>query len=189
MERMVRNELERFYRFQRFKTRSLKHGYAFSFDQEFYNQLTLKIGKDTIGSIIDKSDTIGRCYFYALLLAKGLEGATLVHGVLHRLDISFDRYNDEFLHAWVEKDGYVYDTTAKMIFEKEIYYERMNAEAKEKFPSEQLLNNITFVKLGKHAIDLRPALKSRMEKICREWKIPFEDTINNKKTDKLERVK
>ncbi len=183
MERKyLRNFEEQELVFKRFKHKCLKIGSGKNFDKELYDQLDLKIGKDTIGEIIEKSYTLGRCYFYALLLAKGLKGSTLVHGILHKLDVSVrDEYYEEFVHAWVEKGEYVFDTTAKMVFLKDEYYERLRAEAKVSYSQKNLAENISFVKLAEDAVALRPVLKSRLEKICSEWKLPYQaDRIETK---------
>lgn len=179
-KRYLRNYNEQSLVFGYFKNKCVKKGFAKDFDDDFYDELNLKIGDITIGKMIEKSNTYGRCYFYALLLAKGLEGSTLVHGTLHKLDISVkDEYYDEFKHAWVEKDGYVYDTTAKTKFLKDVYYNKMQVETENFYTHDELAENTTFVKLGLYSIAVRPVLKNRLEKICREWEIPLPEKMEN----------
>lgn len=185
MGRLRRDDEDVYYTFKGFQTRCINQGYAFRFDDDFYDRLTLAIGDKTVGEMIRDSITVGKCYFYALLLSRAIKDSTLVHGSLHKLDKEInDHLYQEFKHAWVEKDGYVFDTTARMVFKKEVYYHRMQVEVEKRYEKSDQMENLTFVKLGKYAVSLRPVLKDRFEKICRKWGIdPLDKKIEDDEID------
>ena len=61
----------------------------------------------------------GECYVCSVNLSRGMNHFHLVHG-----DINCIEKNDEYPnHSWVEKDGFVYDTTDGFKREKKLYYE------------------------------------------------------------------
>lgn len=66
----------------------------------------------------------GNCYSMSILLTKGMNGYKLVHGNVNTWEPGVDCPN----HSWVEKDGYVYDTTWGCKFEKDFYYEKYEVE-------------------------------------------------------------
>ena len=61
----------------------------------------------------------GECYVCSVNLSRGMDHFHLVHG-----DINCIKKNDEYPnHSWVEKDGFVYDTTDGFKWDKKLYYE------------------------------------------------------------------
>ena len=61
----------------------------------------------------------GECYVCSVNLSRGMDRFHLVHG-----DINCIEKNEEYPnHSWVEKDGYVYDTTDGFKWDKKLYYE------------------------------------------------------------------
>ena len=63
----------------------------------------------------------GQCYDRSLLLTMGMDEAILVRG--NNTDLAL-RYGEEGAgHGWVEKDGWVYDTSLMKKIKKERYYE------------------------------------------------------------------
>lgn len=57
------------------------------------------------------------CYSMSMNLTRGMDHFKLVHG-----DVNFLEKTSYPNHSWVEKDGYVYDTTDGFRWDKELYY-------------------------------------------------------------------
>ena len=69
--------------------------------------------------LLSKELCRGECYVMSMSISRGMDSFTLVHG-----DVYFLSLNDEYPnHSWVEKDGFVYDTTDGLKWKKELYYE------------------------------------------------------------------
>lgn len=69
--------------------------------------------------LLSKELCRGECYVMSMSISRGMDSFTLVHG-----DVNFLSLNDEYPnHSWVEKDGFVYDTTDGLKWKKELYYE------------------------------------------------------------------
>lgn len=155
---------------------------AICFDDCFYDLLSKKIGKIETGQFIKYSETMGNCYFFALILARAMPCCELKLGVLHSLDRNIrDCYYEEFEHSWVEKGDFVYDTTARMIFNKEFYYRQFNVEILKTYSSSELKNVDVFCDLGINAIKNRTELSASLfmcEEIKSISKKNFEDKIS-----------
>ena len=60
----------------------------------------------------------GECYTMSMNLSRAMDNFTLVHG-----DVNFLPLNDEYPnHSWVERNGFVYDTTDGLRWDKKLYY-------------------------------------------------------------------
>ena len=60
----------------------------------------------------------GECYTMSMNLSRAMDSFTLVHG-----DVNFLPLNDEYPnHSWVERNGFVYDTTDGLRWDKKLYY-------------------------------------------------------------------
>ena len=66
--------------------------------------------------LLDGRKTNIYCHFCASLLTYVIPGSKRVEGKLTVLD------GED--HSWVEKDGYVYDTTEVLMWDKDCYYEK-----------------------------------------------------------------
>lgn len=69
----------------------------------------------------------GECYLMSMNISRAMDPFTLVHG-----DVNFIRENGEYPnHSWVEKDGFVYDTTDGFKWDKELYYSLFQPKVRE----------------------------------------------------------
>ena len=69
--------------------------------------------------LLSKELCRGECYVMSMSISRGMGSFTLVHG-----DVNFLPLNDEYPnHSWVEKDGFVYDTTDGLKWKKDLYYD------------------------------------------------------------------
>lgn len=77
-------------------------------------------------SIIILSNPLCRreCYTMSMNLTRGMDYFKLVHGNVNY----FDKNNDCPNHSWVERDGFVYDTTDGLRWDKDLYYELFEPE-------------------------------------------------------------
>lgn len=64
------------------------------------------------------------CYPMSVLISTGMDHFTLVHGNVNCIPKN-DQYPN---HSWVEKDGFVYDTTDGFKWEKNLYYQLFSPE-------------------------------------------------------------
>ena len=168
------------YVFCKICSNALKKNKSAEFNKEFYNYLNENIGYMTIknwskymtevvimhkqfGDILQQSVTSGKCYYYALLLARNLPNCSLAKGELRKLKFSYtDGTTQNFDHSWVEintPDGnFVIDTTARQIFNRDYYYEKFDVCPHEIYSHGQLLNDELFFKLGVYATNWRREL-------------------------------
>ncbi|MBP3634935.1 MAG: hypothetical protein J6J17_00550 [Bacilli bacterium] len=63
------------------------------------------------------------CHFVTVQLTTGMDKFNLVRG-----NVSSWAYDIDGNHSWIEKDGFVYDTTKGVKFKKEYYYEIFNPQ-------------------------------------------------------------
>lgn len=69
----------------------------------------------------------GECYAMSMNISRAMDHFTLVHG-----DVNFIRENGEYPnHSWVEKDGFVYDTTDGFKWDKDLYYSLFQPKVRE----------------------------------------------------------
>ena len=61
----------------------------------------------------------GECFSMSMNLSRAMEHFTLVHGDVNFIVLDEKDPN----HSWVEKDGFVYDTTDGFRWDKDLYYE------------------------------------------------------------------
>mgnify|MGYP003297928216 CR=1 FL=1 len=74
----------------------------------------------------------GECYSMSMNIYRGMDKFKLVHG-----DVNFIVLNDEYPnHSWVEKDGFVYDTTDGFRWDKDLYYELFQPVVREVYTEE-----------------------------------------------------
>ena len=61
---------------------------------------------------------IGECYSMSMNLSRAMDSFKLIHG-----DVNFITGECDYpKHSWIEKDGYVYDTTDGLKWKKDLYY-------------------------------------------------------------------
>lgn len=142
-----------------------------------YDKLSMDCLGKTYGEMLKDDYTSGYCYFYATLLCKALENSELKLGILNRLNTDHDYYYSEFGHAWVEYNGFVYDTSSKMIFNKEFYYKYYDVSIKESYTHEQLKDNDIFFKLAINAVKDREDKVDFMFKMMQKGYVPNNDLI------------
>lgn len=157
--------------------KALKKHKAFPFGQSMYDKLSMDCLGKTYGEMLKDDYTSGYCYFYATLLCKALENSELKQGILNRLNTDHDYYYSEFGHAWVEYNGFVYDTSSKMIFNKEFYYKYYDVSIKESYTHEQLQDSDVFFKLAINAVKDREDKVDFMFKMMQKGYVPNNDLI------------
>ncbi len=170
MKKLVRSTIEETLIFSKISRKAIRTKNAIHFDDRFYSLLRRHVGSVETGEFIRTNATRGNCYFYALLLARSFPNSELKLGVLHRLDRSVqDCYYDEFEHSWVERGDFVYDTSAKQIFDKKFYYKHFCAEVLKTYESSELRDENLFCNLGINAVKNRPELVNSLF-LCEEMK-------------------
>ena len=100
---------------------NFKKGNIRKFDEEFFSQFEgMYFEGLPVYFLLSKMMAEGKCYDTSAILALALGKECFVC----RGDLSSQAYNwgeDKLGHGWVEKDGYVYDTTWQIICKKEVY--------------------------------------------------------------------
>lgn len=97
-----------------------------------------------------------RCHSMAFQLSRGMDDFKLIRGNINVYPIE-----DEANHSWVEKDGYVYDTTDGFKWKKEIYYKYFDAVPIEVYEKDNCLDVEFYQKellKGKMQLDEMPTL-------------------------------
>lgn len=64
------------------------------------------------------------CYICAIALSRAMNQFNLMIGNINQYPIDKENPN----HSWIEKDGWVYDTTFGLKFKKEVYYSIFDAK-------------------------------------------------------------
>lgn len=78
---------------------------------------------------------VGWCHHMALQLTRGMDHFKLIRGNINTYPIK-NKPN----HSWVEKDGFVYDTTDGFKWKKEIYYKYFGATPIEIYDQDSYMN-------------------------------------------------
>ena len=98
------------------------------FDEEFYDSISNTfIGGLPVSIHIKYLRPIippGKCYERSLYMFFCFDDALLVRGNIKNLELKYGKENSG--HGWIEKDGYVYDPTSLLRYEKELYYDIYN---------------------------------------------------------------
>lgn len=164
---MLRNEYQPSVVYRYYCERALKKHKAKAFDDNLYNAIKDTFYADkSCADKIKNEFTVGKCHYYALLLAKALDGATLCTGNLNALNYSVEgAYYIPFEHSWVEIGNYVFDTTSKQVFNKDYYYKYLKAEKEHTYTHEMLQDEKLFFSLGVRAIKDRDELLTDFVKI------------------------
>ena len=68
------------------------------------------------------------------------------------------------MHAWLEKDGLVFDTTSKHVFNKEFYYKNYGAKVDKTITHNDLKDKSKLFELGVFAVKDRPEKVDEMFK-------------------------
>ena len=105
----------------------IKKGTIRQFDTLFYKQLEGKYFNGIPVYYYLYRMNMGKCYDCSAILALALgNGAKVARGNLKNMAIQ--NRQEEFGHGWVEKDGLVYDTTWRIICNKDDYYKIMGVK-------------------------------------------------------------
>ncbi len=191
MKKFVRSILEENFLFSKISRKAIRTKNSIHFDDRFYSLLRRHVGSVETGEFIKINSTMGNCYFYALLLARSFPNCELKLGALHRLDRSVqDCYYEVFEHSWVERGNFVYDTSAKQIFDKKFYYKYFCAEVLKTYDFGELRDENTFCSLGINAVKNRPELVNslflceEMKKVSKEKFVEELQNINDLGTQK-----
>lgn len=75
------------------------------------------------------------CHHMAFQLSRGMDDFKLIRG-----NINVYQVREEPNHSWVEKDGFVYDTTDGFKWKKEIYYQYFGAVPIETYNKDNYMN-------------------------------------------------
>ncbi len=107
-------------------TKALTEGKIVPYEQSLLDRLRKYTAYGLPCSIILLSSPCcnNECYAMSVLLSRGLDTFTLVHGNVNKF-LKDDRYPN---HSWIEKDGFVYDTTDGFKWDKELYYRLFEPE-------------------------------------------------------------
>ena len=103
--------------------KGLEEGKIIPFDDELYKELSKTYINGLPVSIhikYLKPKSIGNCYERSLYMFYSLPSSVLVRGDNKDLELLYGK--DSSGHGWIEKDGYVYDTSLLMKIEKKLYY-------------------------------------------------------------------
>ena len=91
----------------------------------------------------------GECYSMSMNISRGMDKFKLVHG-----DVNFIVLNDEYPnHSWVEKDGFVYDTTDGFRWDKDLYYELFQPVVREVYTEETVKDYGDYQRVLSHSHD------------------------------------
>ena len=88
----------------------------------------------------DLTNNLGRCYELSSKYVQNHPDAILAHGTINGRRFTGKDFDN--LHAWVEEGNRVIDIVWGKEFEKQVYYELMNAKVIETYDHEQVLINI-----------------------------------------------
>lgn len=92
----------------------------------------------------------GECYRMSMNISRAMEHFTLVHG-----DVNFLPLNNEYPnHSWVEKDGFVYDTSNGFKWNKDLYYLLFEPKIREVYNEESVKDYKDYKEVLKHADDI-----------------------------------
>lgn len=94
------------------------------FDQEFYKKLSGMYYNGIPVYYYLIRINIGKCYDCSAILGLALGDCKICRGNLRKAPTRSGNY---FGHGWVEKDGFVYDTTWQIIADKHTYYKLFGA--------------------------------------------------------------
>jgi len=110
---------------------ALDKGLILPYEQELIENLRkfTYLGLPVSVSLLSLPVRNGNCYSMSVLLTKGMDSFRLVHGNVNIYPPEDKHPN----HSWVEKDGYVYDSTDGCKYEKELYYKNYEVEVVEAY--------------------------------------------------------
>lgn len=151
--------IEQDYFFTYYAKKALRHKKAITFKKasllpQYQSQ------KDALDFIIN-SETNGNCFFYSLLLAKKLNDCTLSYSNLKNLTANInDCCYENFKHGFVVKNNLVYDTSSKLIFDKDYYFNCYDVELTKNIDS-SILNGKILMQAIDYSLENRPLLKSK----------------------------
>lgn len=96
-----------------------------TYDNDFIDSLRDKICNGIPLHILALSYYLCRknCHFVAVQLTRGMDTFNLVRG-----NVSRWAYDKDGNHSWIEKDGFVYDTTLGLKYKKGDYYKAFNPQ-------------------------------------------------------------
>lgn len=89
----------------------------------------------------------GECYSMSMNLSRAMEHFTLVHGDVNFIVLDEKDPN----HSWVEKDGFVYDTTDGFRWDKDLYYELFKPVVREIYDENTVKNYDDYQRVLSHS--------------------------------------
>ncbi len=105
------------------------------------------------------------CFHYSFLLTRGMDSYTIIQGTTS----DFQQYGDKISHGWVEKDGFVYDTTDCHKWAKEVYYDVFEARPMISYNEENWQTNPFYLELMKgFEIDIQPLVLETFFRVLEE---------------------
>ena len=123
--------------------KGLQNGTIKEFDDELYSELNKTIISTVPVDIHIKylKPTLppGKCYERSLYMFFALDNSILVRGDLKDLEYEYGKENAG--HGWIEMNGYVYDPTSRLRFEKDVYYKLFQPSNVEKYNHEEYVNS------------------------------------------------
>lgn len=91
----------------------------------------------------------GECYSMSMNLSRAMEHFTLVHGDVNFIVLDEKDPN----HSWVEKDGFVYDTTDGFRWDKDLYYELFQPVVREVYDENTVKDYSDYQRVLSHSDD------------------------------------
>lgn len=100
----------------------------------------------------------GECYSMSMNLSRAMDYFTLVHG-----DVNFITVNGEYPnHSWLEKDGFVYDTTDGFRWDKGLYYSLFQPQVIEVYDKESVKDYSMYQQVLSHANEQIELIKLKL---------------------------
>ena len=122
--------------------KGLQNGTIQEFDDELYSilnkTLVSTIPVDLHIKYLKPTLPPGKCYDRSLYMFFALDDSVLVRGDLK--DLEYEYGKEDAGHGWIEMNGYVYDPTSRLRYEKDVYYKLFKPTNVEKCTHEEYNN-------------------------------------------------
>ena len=122
--------------------KGLQNGTIQEFDDELYSilnkTLVSTIPVDLHIKYLKPTLPPGKCYDRSLYMFFALDDSVLVRGDLK--DLEYEYGKEDAGHGWIEMNGYVYDPTSRLRYEKDVYYKLFKPTNVEKCTHEEYIH-------------------------------------------------
>lgn len=101
---------------------------------------------------------VGECYSMSMNLSRAMDSFQLIHG-----DVNFITTECDYpKHSWIEKDGYVYDTTDGFRWKKDLYYSLFEPKVIEIYDENSIRNYYMYQQVLSHAHEEMDFIKLKL---------------------------